>query len=71
MHTTYAIDTCIENNENRGFGTGVYSRYICIPGICKELEYVRHVPEICLTYGTSIRIPDEDDIAADSEHEPQ
>ncbi len=27
MHMTYAMDTCIETNENRAFGTEVYSRY--------------------------------------------
>jgi hypothetical protein len=56
MHTTYGMDTCIETNENRAFGMEVYSR--CIPGICKDLEYVRHIPDIRLTYDT-IRIPDE------------
>jgi hypothetical protein len=45
----------IETNENRAFCTEVYSRYI--PGICKDLEYVRHMPDICLTYDTK-RIPD-------------
>jgi hypothetical protein len=55
MHTTYAMDICIETNENRVFGTELYSRYI--PGIYKDLEYVRHIPDICLTYDT-IRIPD-------------
>ncbi len=55
MHTTYAMDICIETNENRAFGTEEYSRYI--PGIYKDLEYVRHIPDICLTYDT-IRIPD-------------
>ncbi len=55
MHMTYAIDTCIKTNENRAFGTEVYSRYI--PGICKDLDYVRHIPEIRLTYDT-IRIRD-------------
>ncbi len=28
-----------------------------ILGICKNLEYVRHIPDICLTYDT-IWIPD-------------
>ena len=37
-------------------GSDVYSSYI--PGICKNLEYVRHIPDICLTYDT-IQIPDE------------
>jgi hypothetical protein len=55
MHKTYAMDTCIETNENRAFGTEVYSRYV--PGICKDLEYVRDIHEICLTYDT-IRIQD-------------
>ncbi len=57
MHTTYGMDTCIEleTNEILAFGMKVYSR--CIPGICKNLEYVRHIPGICLTYDT-IRIPD-------------
>jgi hypothetical protein len=56
MHTTYGIDTCIETNEILAFGMEVYSRYI--PGICKNLEYVRHISDICLTYDT-IRIPDD------------
>ncbi len=56
MHTTYGMDTCIETNEILAFGMEVYSRYM--PGICKNLEYVRHIPDICLTYDT-IRIPDE------------
>ncbi len=61
MHTTYGMDTCIETNEILAFGImmEVYSRYI--PGICKNLEYVRHIPDIlrlvCLTYDT-IQIPD-------------
>ena len=56
MHTTYGMDTCIETNEILAFGRmEVYSRYI--PGICKNLEYVRHIPDTCLTYDT-IRIPD-------------
>ena len=28
MCTTYAMDTCIETNENIAFGMEVYSRYI-------------------------------------------
>ncbi len=32
-------------------------RYIPGVGICKDLEYVRHIPDICLTYDT-IRIPE-------------
>ncbi len=56
MHTTYGMDTCIETNEILAFGMEVYSRYIA--GICKNLEYVRHIPDVCLTYDT-IRIPDE------------
>jgi hypothetical protein len=58
MHTPYAMDICIETNEDMvlpAFGMKVYSRYI--PDICKRLEYVRHMPDICLTYDT-IRIPD-------------
>jgi hypothetical protein len=56
MHTTDAImDTCIEINENSAFSMEVCSRYI--PGIYKGLEYVSHMPDICLTYDT-IRIPD-------------
>ncbi len=55
MHTTYAMDTCIETNKNRAFGTEVYSRFI--RGICKDLEYFRRIPEIRLTYDT-IRSPD-------------
>ncbi len=55
MHTTYGMDACIKINEILAFGMEVYSRYI--PGICKNLEYVRHIPDICLTYNT-IRIPD-------------
>ncbi len=43
MHTTYAMDTCIETNEDRAFGLEAYSRYI--PGICKGLECVRHIPQ--------------------------
>ncbi len=39
MYTTYAMNTCIETNENRAFGTDVYSRYI--PGIYKDLESTR------------------------------
>ncbi len=56
MHTTYGMDACIETNEILAFGMKLYSRYI--PGICKNLEYVRHISDICLTYDT-IRIPDE------------
>jgi hypothetical protein len=55
MHTTYGMDTCIDTNEIIAFGMEVYSRYM--PGIYKNLEYVRHIPDICLTYNT-IRIPD-------------
>ncbi len=29
-----------------------------VPGICKDLEYVRHIPKICLTYNTT-GIPDD------------
>ncbi len=56
MRTSYGMDTCIETNELEiiAFGMEVYSN---IPGICKNLEYVRHIPDICLTYDT-IRIPD-------------
>ncbi len=41
-------------NEIIAFGMEVYSRYI--PGMCKNLEYVRHVPDIivCLTYYDTI-----------------
>jgi hypothetical protein len=50
----------IETNENRAFASlwheGILQVYI--PGICKGLEYVRHMPDICLRYDT-IRIPDE------------
>ena len=49
MCTTYAMDTCIETNENIAIGMEVYSRHM--PGICKGLEYVRHMSDICLTYG--------------------
>ncbi len=56
MHMTYAMDTGFDTNENRALGSNVYSRYI--PGICKNLEYVRHKPDICLTYDT-IQIPDD------------
>ena len=56
MRTSHGMDTCIETNELEiiAFGMEVYSN---IPGICKNLEYVRDVPDICLTYDT-IRIPD-------------
>ncbi len=54
---TYAMDTCIETNENRAFGKEVYSRYIPDSDTYKNLEYVTHMPEICLKYNT-IRIPD-------------
>ncbi len=39
----------------------IYSSTVYIPGICtsKNLEYVRHIPDICLTFYT-IRIPDSD-----------
>ncbi len=66
MHTTYGMDTCIETNEIIAFGMEVYSRYV--PCICKNLDYVRHIPvrhipDICLTYSDSdtivrTRIPD-------------
>jgi hypothetical protein len=49
------MDTCIETNENIAFGMEVYSRYM--PGICKGLEYVRHMSFVCLTFDT-IWIPD-------------
>jgi hypothetical protein len=41
-------------NEIIAFGMEVYSRYI--PGMCKNLEYVRHIPDIivCLTYYDTI-----------------
>ncbi len=55
MRTTYGMDTCIETNEIVAFGMEVYSRYI--PGICKNMEDVRHIPDICLRYDT-LRIPD-------------
>ncbi len=61
MHTTYAMDTCIETNVNRVFASlwhgGIFQVYIYIPDICKRLEYIRHMPDTCLTYDT-IRIPD-------------
>ncbi len=57
MHTTYGMDTCIEINEILAFSMEVYSRYTSIPDICKNLDYVRHIPDICLTYDT-ILIPD-------------
>ncbi len=56
LTVTYAMDTSFETNEIRALGTDVYPRYI--PGICKNLEYVRHIPDVCLTYtGNTIRIP--------------
>ncbi len=50
-----------------GFSSrGSESGFQMIPGICKGLEYVRQIPDICLTYDT-IRIPDVPDPAEESQ----
>jgi hypothetical protein len=64
MYTTYAMEISIEANENRDFGTEVYSslRYLAyvriwdMSDICQTYLLLVCQPE-CLTYDT-IRIPD-------------